>query len=298
VFPQAPGLVGERGGTPIKAGELQASVHSLEVLRLVAIPVQEVQIVNRASGGDTGDIFARGPAPSEKVSLSVRQPGRHSVFVSSGSSGMGSMAVASASVDVLEAANKHRVKNTFIEIPEDPGLAAPGPHRPRARSTPAVLQRGTCRHGRGEHSGGDSHSFRSVSSARASTVSYASSVMSGAPELGDATTQLVLGVDRAVERGSMGPAAQREFVEEVALSKVTEVLRQGLASIGSSAHKAGQCCPCLMETLHKTGSGFSHAPCRSGLLCGRCHEPHEKKDVTAIRTLRRKRAREAAARGK
>merc|ERR1711908_152607 len=100
-----------------------------------------------------------------------------------------------------------------------------------------------------------------------------------------------------VARGSMGHEVQRERVETVALSQVTEVLKQGLASIGSSAHEAGECCPCLMETLHRTGTGFSYAPCRSGLLCGRCHEPHDKNDVTATRSGRRKRGRKSGARG-
>jgi len=297
VYPQAPGLVGERSGIPVKAGDLQASAHSLEVLRLVAIPVREVQVISRTSGGEEGGGAGGSLAPSERVSLSVRQPERHSVFVSSGPSGKGSMAVASASVNVEGATNQRQVKNTFIEGLEDQEITAPAPHRLRARSMPATACRRSCLTDHSQRSSVLLHKVVAAASSRASTMSYASSVMSSIWQPGDSSPRFVLGADRPVERSALGRVAERELVEAASLSQALEVRKQELPSIGSLAHAAGQCCPCLIETMHQTGTGFAHAPCRSGLLCGRCHEPHDKKDLTAMRYERRRAARKVARRG-
>jgi len=87
IYPRTAGLVGECTGAAVKAGELQASVHSVEVLRLVPVLVQEVQFLSDADCGGAPIEASHMFAPSERVSLSVHQAERHSVFVSSGPSG-------------------------------------------------------------------------------------------------------------------------------------------------------------------------------------------------------------------
>merc|ERR1711870_157434 len=82
-----------------------------------------------------------------------------------------------------------------------------------------------------------------------------------------------------------GPAAAVKLSETSALSS------QGLHSMGALMHDQGRCCPCLMLTLHKTGVSFKREPCRFGLLCGRCHEDHDTKDIRELRAECRRRSR-------
>mmetsp|Transcript_126083 Transcript_126083/g.315064 ORF Transcript_126083/g.315064 Transcript_126083/m.315064 type:complete len:836 (-) Transcript_126083:93-2600(-) len=289
VYPQVAGA-GPGSSTPVRAAELQASAHSLEVLRLVPVPVREVRIMPKAGRSVEPASSPPDAAPTERVSLSVRQPERHSIFVASGPSVNGGVAVASASVDVQAASQWLRVKNTFIAGQGDsdddslprvqragsapPGVRSYGFDREAERPT----QRSMCR-----------------SSSAGSDRTYASSFASSAATMsmwGGAGTRIVIGEEPA-DRKSMDPdpeLEQREAAAALKLSPVLEAKRQGLRSLGSLGHCAGSCCPCLMESWHRAGKS-AREPCKWGFMCTRCHEDHDPQEVATFRRQRRRDAR-------
>jgi len=289
IYPQANGMVGKHSDSAVKAGDLNPSVHSMEVLRLVSMPVQEVRFIGKSGT----DVVKHDLAPSERVSLSVRQPERHSVFVSSGPGGKGSMAVASASIDAQNAAQqKYMVRNTFIDSPDEFEHTSSS-RRHRARSAPAAVRF----RGRNALLPSASCSVRSVTSSQASGVTYTSSVTSCSSKSG-ASPRVILGAEGPLDRRNMGKAGQHKPQQwhqaPVKLSQTLTLRRQGLQSVGAMMHEKGQCCPCLMQTLHETGNGFNNEPCRFGLLCSRCHETHDKKDIRDLRSECRRRDRRRA----
>merc|ERR1712151_1207826 len=95
------------------------------------------------------------------------------------------------------------------------------------------------------------------------------------------------------DRKTMNPdpeAAQRETVAVLKLSLALAAKRQGLSSIGGLGHAAGSCCPCLMDSWHRSGKS-AREPCKWGLMCIRCHEDHDPREVAIFRRQRRREAR-------
>jgi len=297
VYPHVAAGAGSTSGAPVKAAELQAQVHRLEVLRLVAVPVREVRVMDNLGTRQGENAPGQREAPNERISLSVRQPERHSIFVASGPGGTGGMAVASASVDVQAASHWLRVKNTFIAGVDDSELASP--RMRRADSAPPALREfpDVAEHGRGrlDRRPAPSESTRSVRSLSVgSRETYVSSIASCCTSsAGAAATRILLGAGDAAKRNTMEPDPQYEMHQSAAslkLSSVLEVKRRGLQSIGSLAHASGECCPCLMTSWYHEKKAIGE-PCKFGLMCGRCHEEHDPKEVTAFRRQRRREAR-------
>jgi hypothetical protein len=285
----------------VKAGDLEPSVHSLEVLKMVSVPVREVrrkslaqeqqqqqqQQQHQQQQQQQQPAMKSDPAPAARVSLSVQQPERHSIFVaSSGTGAEGSVAVASACVNApLSAAGRqYRVKNTFVEDSEGP-FELPRPNR-RFRTTPALQLAGAsglegeC----GSAALGAPHRSKAPSSSSVrsrSSVCERSSRSSSAA--GGTAKEVLLNVGRVADRTDDAGAA---YTGEISLARILELRGQGLRSIGAVGHCAGKCCPCLMETRHR--NNFGTRACKHGFLCGRCHEDHSMKEFTAVqRSLRR-----------
>mmetsp|Transcript_101491 Transcript_101491/g.176487 ORF Transcript_101491/g.176487 Transcript_101491/m.176487 type:complete len:159 (-) Transcript_101491:7-483(-) len=61
--------------------------------------------------------------------------------------------------------------------------------------------------------------------------------------------------------------------KSVSLQQTLSLVRNGIRSNGSLAHNLGTCSACVFETRYRRGSVV--APCRNGMLCDRCHEPHD-----------------------
>lgn len=227
-------------------------------------------------------------APTERVSLSVRQPERHSIFVASGPSVGGGVAVASASVDVQVANQWLRVKNTFIAGEDDSDQG----------SLPLVRRAGSAPPGVRSYSfGGRAAARRPRSMCRSSSVgsdrTYASSFASSACTLpGGVGARVVIGAEPA-DRKSMDPDPEPEQRGAAAVLKLSPALaakRQGLRSMGGLGHAEGSCCPCLMESWRQSGKA-GREPCKWGFLCGRCHEDHDPREVASFRRQRRRDAR-------
>jgi len=297
VYPQTAASMDERsGGVAIKAGELKPSTHSLQVLRLVSVPVKEVQFFRNATTSTESADAACKLAPSERVSLSVHQPERHSIFVASQPSGQGSMAVASSSIDAHRSTyHRYAVKNTFVAVPDE-AECVPVRRRQRGSSVPATARLSrlsTCDHGASKPVA-STHSARSIASSRASNMSCMSSVLSHRSKPG-ASSQVVLRMSGSVDRRFMGVKRCQNGPEAaVTLSEVLWLQSRGLQSIGTRKHCEGQCCPCLMQAWHNMSDGDENPPCKHGLLCDRCHAPHDKKDIKEIRTEGRRRSRYGA----
>jgi len=252
----------------------------LEVLRLVPVLVKEVRVVASTACSTEAPPEASKAAPVERVSLSVRQSERHSIFVASGPGMSGGVAVASASVDVQATSQWLRVKNTFI-VGEEDLAEEDGPPMRRAGSAPARMRKA----GR---SRGDEDRL-STSSVKTFASSFVSSACT--PALGF-QPRIVIGGENP-DRQGMDPEEeykQRETTQVVSVSLALQAKRAGLKSIGGLRHADGSCCMCLMESWHQAGKA-DREPCKWGLMCGRCHEEHDPQEVAAFRRQRRRDAR-------
>eukprot|EP00443_Scrippsiella_acuminata_P048913 CAMPEP_0115190312 /NCGR_PEP_ID=MMETSP0270-20121206/11961_1 /TAXON_ID=71861 /ORGANISM="Scrippsiella trochoidea, Strain CCMP3099" /LENGTH=823 /DNA_ID=CAMNT_0002603521 /DNA_START=87 /DNA_END=2558 /DNA_ORIENTATION=+ len=282
-------LYPEKAEAAIKAGELEPFTHSLAVLKVVSVPVREVRAAARAETLHQHSATA-GVLPMQRISLSVQQPERHSIFVASGPSTEGGIAVASASVNIQTAVD------TSIE---DAGRTSQPEHSshglqktstpPGARSTAWMDNRS------GRRATSRAHSVCSGSSGRASSSTYVSSVFSCATQPGGLAAAVILNAHRPADRKLIHDELGLGLAGNVKLSRTLELKGQGMTSIGAVAHKQGRCCPCLMQTRYRRDKNGSGEPCRLGLLCSRCHEDHNMKDFSAAqRDLRRRNRTEKA----
>jgi len=96
-------------------------------------------------------------------------------------------------------------------------------------------------------------------------------------------TRIVIGVKAA-------PATQQFTEDSIRLRDVLDIRMSGLPSAGSRLHHEGHCIVCKFEDLHLR---FGAPRCVRGILCERCHLPHEK----TSRAEMRRRNRANAARG-
>jgi len=108
-----------RGPEPVQAASLDPSLHSIQVLKLVAVPVKEVRSLTAANGEIPAGL------PTSKVSVNVAQPVRHSIFASSQPGATACMAVASAEVNLRKQV-RYQVKNTFIDPVEEESVSQLG----------------------------------------------------------------------------------------------------------------------------------------------------------------------------
>jgi len=307
LFPE----VGEAGAKEadsglVKAGDLVVGKHSLEVLKMVPVPVKEVIGLERDAEG-----AAEKQPPSKRVALSVQQGDRHSVYVAHKEGGVG-MAVGSASISVDQVATRLRdsisIKNTFIELLDEGSDEEQMPLRRRTYSAPVDLElyRFSCAEEDDTNSVAASSIGRQKGLRRSySRVSCASSKISAASSWltskcssvsassGPVHRQIILGnqpKDRDFTAGSGPGIEERTGVAE--LSAALAAKQAGLRSIGSLNHCQGHCYPCLMETWFHNGK--STQGCKFGLFCGRCHEPHSEAEVRKMR----KNAKKPQGRGK
>eukprot|EP00928_Gymnodinium_smaydae_P054247 TRINITY_DN3805_c0_g1_i11.p1 TRINITY_DN3805_c0_g1~~TRINITY_DN3805_c0_g1_i11.p1 ORF type:complete len:820 (-),score=125.04 TRINITY_DN3805_c0_g1_i11:362-2821(-) len=259
------GLAAECG--PIRAQDLQPGRHALEVFTRTPVVVDEV--------AEMLPLGTAAGAPATRVSLSVRQADRHSIFVSRTAGGEPGIAVASAKVTPMVDYRRVSVKNTFIDDPleYDEDIVP----LPRVRSAPDL----TVQMASGATSVANvatslattSRGMRSILSLRSSLRSSTakSSLKSSEPtDISDSSAVIVCG-----PQDGLAPLASSSTQPRASSASLLEyqVLRKGgIASHGSRGHAEGDCYPCLMQQLWYDGK-FSE-PCKFGHFCGRCHEPH------------------------
>jgi len=251
------------------------------VLKVVPLAVQSV----------------RRPSPPPEglpkvVSLSVRQPQRHSLLVAPSVGDMEKQSVAVASASMAAAAemlpHEVRLKNTFIELLEEVADAsdseesagnADATERPplrrrvrRSRSEPAVhLKLPPSNGSSGTELTRSSLSTLLSSYGGSSAASYISSKASVSVGDGDSIVVVGKGIEDRRIRGWTCSATMR-------LSSVMGAKQSGLKSLGSMGHDEGWCYPCLMECWHN-----SDRPCKFGIACSRCHEPHSRRQFKKAR---------------
>jgi len=286
VFAQDATVAAIRGGLPkaerpVRAADLDPQKHRLVVLKVVPLAVQSV----------------RRPSPPPEglpkvVSLSVRQPQRHSLLVAPSVGDMEKQSVAVASASMAAAAemlpHEVRLKNTFIELLEEVADAsdseesagnADATERPplrrrvrRSRSEPAVhLKLPPSNGSSGTELTRSSLSTLLSSYGGSSAASYISSKASVSVGDGDSIVVVGKGIEDRRIRGWTCSATMR-------LSSVMGAKQSGLKSLGSMGHDEGWCYPCLMECWHN-----SDRPCKFGIACSRCHEPHSRRQFKKAR---------------
>lgn len=260
---------GNKLDCPIRAGDLKPGHHSLEVLKVAPVLVQSVRRVPQQ-------------APTTRlVSLSVRQPHRHSVFVASGSGkgALHSVGVASASVGVMPEMLplQLRLRKTFMDMPEEreEGL------QPKSSSAPILALGGGDCAPCGAEGQPMPHDVSAVTSIyEHSSLSCGSSA---ATHFSSCTGEEVVIVGRGVEDRRVAGATSSSLMR---LSALMDSKAKGLRSLGSLGHEGGWCYPCLMNCWQDA------KPCRYGIGCSRCHEAHTKGD---LKKVNRGRKRELAA---
>jgi len=258
VQPDRPSMAGSVIGwpAPVRAGDLQPERDSLTVLKIVSVPVDSICHVTES-----------GP----KVSLSVQQPLRHSIFVAGqeaptggGGGHLQTMCVESADI-LAHARPRFGTCRTFIDILDDMPM---GRQQSRSLSEPPGFS--TFSQGQGTNRGASElpatrataapQSKRSGSSSTAS-VSYDTEVVIG--------SALTLAPDcQGTGPGSLSvvPAGTRAAAR---LSDMIRLRASGLRSLGSVDHRETGCRPCAHENRHRYGKAPSS--CKKGFYCERCH---------------------------
>jgi len=286
VFPQVTSAAGgsvEIGRT-LRAGDLTAE-HSLGVLRLVATKVKDVRPL--------ADLKADGRQTEERISVSMHQPERHSLFVSGAADTSRSMAVASSSLAVggeMES-RRYLLKNTFLAEEETPRAqrrtsSAPPRLRRASRDAPTPLWLSDQRTSLASERASE-RSFRS----RVSQASVCASSLVSVFSQESAGDRVVLIGSGVADRNQVG----HHYDETVKVSEVIQAKRMGLSSVGGLGHGGKWCSPCLMQHWHQEGKGKSEEPCKYGMLCSRCHECHTDADIKELKQIRRRMARAAQA---
>jgi len=302
------------GGSPshlcVPAGELLPGLHSLEVFRLVPMPVREVRHLEASA-------IATEPAlPASRVSLSVRQPERHSLFVAGakvganfGVGGSAGVAVASAclaGVAVADDGRKRResasyhVSRTFVHVEDDDEEGSQGASGFRRRRSSSLTHRRAPRSTAGGRysrllttpvADGSSGNRPAEAEARGELSNVLASSVSGSSYNGSSAASFAAGDDSdsvavgtaLTQRSTVGSGAGT-LCNSVVLSSMMRARQQGLTSIGALAHHDHQCFPCLIQSRHQHGNGL---PCKFGALCGRCHEDHGGKHHAILRSIKR-----------
>jgi hypothetical protein len=261
----------------VKAGDLKVQSHSLEILKVVPVPVKSIErLPPKVVGG-------RGP---ERVTISVQQPERHSLFVMPGnepshrSCGMalGSSCVASVPRAAWRLASPWSelpqgitIKNTFIDVSS--GGEGSGE---RSRSEPPGL-----RIRRSSLSGCRCTvlSDECLSEHAGSLSSAASTGRSDVSPTSNGGCEVFVGLD--ISHGG-GPFDTPPLARTASLIELQELWDKGCQSFGSRGHAQGECWPCVMEHRHNhSDAGDRRTKCKFGALCGRCHELHSRPQLNS-----------------
>jgi len=242
---------------PVRAGDLQPKRDSLTVLKLASVPVEAVHHIKEVG---------------QKVSLSVHQPLRHSIFVAGQGEGGGgggflqTMCVESA--DVLSQSPIQLGENkTFLHLAED--LSEEHQLR-RSLSEPIMFPR---RPPGQDVDHGALAAPRPPGNAGPQTCSYSSSSASGSQSadvlvasaltLAPACQETDHGTLFVVPAGADAPAR---------LSDLLRMQASDFSSLGSVGHSGGNCQPCAFHNRRRQNGVL--LPCKKGLLCERCHQHH------------------------
>lgn len=258
---------GRPSGCPVRAADLTPGSDCLMVLRMVPIPVASVTQCQ-------AEVPADAPADEHRVALTLRQPGRHSVFVAAPGSHKQAPTMAVASADLSAwPADSLVVRRTFLEVQDGVTTSIQ-----RANSAPASFLHAVPTLDGVQGVPGDQHvkvakrrlDFRShseseVSSERSPKVNIGSGVDGHSGSSG-----VVCGASTSSDRTAVAITTSSSGTAR--LSTLVGIKQSGLPSIGSVGHEQGNCRVCVFENRRQHSSG---GPCFKGFLCERCHEPHE-----------------------
>mmetsp|Transcript_77560 Transcript_77560/g.199704 ORF Transcript_77560/g.199704 Transcript_77560/m.199704 type:complete len:565 (-) Transcript_77560:595-2289(-) len=259
----------------VRAGNLRPGVHSLERLKVVQVEVTDVQLLSNNVSGMPG------APPTERVSLSVHQPERHSIFVSSANTPDLRIAVGSSGVEVGSSWHWDQLpqSNTFITAPpESPVLRGKRHNTAPCALVPVIADTYSDIM---DYARSVAESFaESYAESMASLFNSSASCMSGASSSAD----IVLSSWASKE--TLDPTAQ--LSAQASVSDFKAQMQNGLRSVGSAFHAFGVCSPCLMQ---QWSIGGRSEPCKFGALCGRCHETHTEGEFKKLQKALRRRIR-------
>eukprot|EP00928_Gymnodinium_smaydae_P014862 TRINITY_DN15454_c0_g1_i1.p1 TRINITY_DN15454_c0_g1~~TRINITY_DN15454_c0_g1_i1.p1 ORF type:complete len:905 (+),score=142.67 TRINITY_DN15454_c0_g1_i1:159-2717(+) len=239
----------------LRAEELQPGRDSLFVMKAVPVPVSSVTVEHRTSG---------------RVSLSVRQPERHAIFVAAAEQQPGSVRmVAVESADAVASRISCGVHNTFLSVKatreERVARSAPASLRPPSPEPPVRMI-----------------SFQSDA---ASSIPSSAKSLEGRGEEGDEVllTARIAGptpggartawAGDAAEEASEGGQPEPTVAQPASLKRLLGTWALNLRSIGSSSHSNGKCRACAHESKAMY-LGDPRRRCVNGALCNFCHEDH------------------------
>jgi len=252
---------------PVRAQDLQPQRDSLTVLKVESVPVAAVQHVKQVG---------------QKISLSVQQPLRHSIFVAAqggtGNGGTGplqTMCVESADV-VSQGRLAPGERRTFVHLTEDVSESDMPPRRRTSSEPPgsprylpgqdldhcAVAALAPC----GDvESQCQTTSNESCSATGSQTGSQNAEVLiAGALTLAPVPQETEHGPLFVMPAGANAPAR---------LSDLLRVKESGFRSLGSVDHGTGKCQPCAFHNRCRPSGAM--LVCNKGLLCERCHQDHQ-----------------------
>jgi len=245
---------------PVRAGDLQPKRDSLAVLKLASVPVDAVRQVEEVG---------------QRISLSVKQPLRHSIFVAGQGDTVGggggflqAMCVESADVP-SQSQMKLGESRTFVHLTDE--LSDTCQLR-RTLSEPSGFPQ--CLLGQDVNHDALPAATPIADAPPSQTCSYASSSISGC-QSADVLIASALTLAPACQETDNGtlvvvPAGANPSAR---LSDLLRVQASGFCSLGSIAHNGGNCQPCAFQNRYRqNGIVLS---CRKGLLCERCHQNHE-----------------------
>lgn len=121
-----------------------------------------------------------------------------------------------------------------------------------------------------------------------SDASSRGSWCSDASEASAGTAQVVVWRGMGLDRNSFLPQEEMAGQEAMRFSTLLQCRRVDgqLYNIGAQLHDEGRCVPCLMQCRF-VGNRCAE-PCRFGLLCNRCHEPHTEEELQKIQAQMRR----------
>jgi len=269
---------------------------------MVPMPVKSVEPLPVVSAS------ARGP---ERVTISVQQPQRYSLFVTPGSeptdSSCGIAVASSCAAPVPRTA--WRLASPWSELPNgitirtswqrDTSAAplyrtqcvprTPRPHLPdllrntfidipsaRGRSKERSHSEPPClrgRSGRRRKASFDECMSESAGTLSSAARSFASSTSSGENEV-------FVGIHCSPNEN---PLMSHQLARSASLMELLDLWSKGYQSFGCRGHAQGGCWPCVMQHRfnHSDAGGDQRTRCKFGALCGRCHESHSRPQLNA-----------------
>lgn len=249
-LPSMPGL----GEVPVRACELKPHISKILVMKLVPVDVHSVEL------DPLEDLKEQA-----RVTVDIRQPTRHSVFVSSryqenpGSA----VAVGASNLDLMTQDYVIRPHQTFLRVFDSK------PKLRRTNSSPGCLESSL-------------ENIPKVSVAQRGSISIKSSsspstMSSSATSLHAEHCTIRIGTElRPVPDASgcgraVDAISAPDDVSRMGLQDYLRVQRSGIPSLGSFQHDQGACRACWFENQRQHGR-FKN--CSLGIMCDRCHFDH------------------------